>query len=167
MILFELFLSFLQVGLFSVGGGYASIPIIESQAVNIKGWLSASEFADLVTIAEMTPGPIAVNAATFVGIRIAGIPGALAATLGCILPSLIILTVLWFVYKKYRKLDLFRGILSRRQHVIHLPRLRGRSFILRRALRDEEIQVQPGAGDVRMRFSLSCLGTYSRERTMI
>ena len=118
MILFELFLSFLQVGLFSVGGGYASIPIIESQAVNVRGWLNASEFADLVTIAEMTPGPIAVNAATFVGIRVAGIPGALVATLGCILPSLVILTVLWFLYKKYRKLDLFRGILSSLRPVI-------------------------------------------------
>ena len=84
MIYLQLFISFLQVGLFSVGGGYAAMPLIQNQVVELHPWLTLQEFTDLITIAEMTPGPIAVNSATFVGIRIAGIPGAIIATLGCI-----------------------------------------------------------------------------------
>ena len=76
MIYIQLFLSFLQVGALSFGGGYAAMPLIQEQVVNLHGWLSMSEFTNLITIAEMTPGPIAVNSATFVGIRIAGLPGA-------------------------------------------------------------------------------------------
>ena len=77
MIYLQLFLSFLQIGLFSFGGGYAAMPLIQDQVVTRYGWLSMAEFTDLITISQMTPGPIAVNSATFVGIRIAGIPGAL------------------------------------------------------------------------------------------
>ena len=77
MITLQLFLSFLQIGLFSFGGGYAAMPLLQEQLVARNGWLSVQEFADLVTIAEMTPGPIAVNAATFVGTKLAGLPGAL------------------------------------------------------------------------------------------
>lgn len=77
----QLFLSFLQVGLFSIGGGYAAMPLIQSEVVYGHGWLTMSEFTDLITIAEMTPGPIAVNSATFVGIRIAGVPGAIIGNL--------------------------------------------------------------------------------------
>ena len=87
MIYFQLFWSFIQVGLFSIGGGYAAIPLIQNQVVEIHPWLTMNEFTDLITIAEMTPGPIAVNSATFVGIRIAGLSGAVIATIGCILPS--------------------------------------------------------------------------------
>ena len=85
-----LFLSFIQVGLFSVGGGYAAIPLIQNQIVNVHGLMTLPEFADLITIAEMTPGPISINSATFVGTRLAGLPGALICTLGCIIPSFII-----------------------------------------------------------------------------
>ena len=70
MILLELFLSFLQVGLFSFGGGYAALPLIQNQVVTLHPWLSLSEFTDLVTISQMTPGPIAINSATFVGQKI-------------------------------------------------------------------------------------------------
>ena len=77
MIYIQLFLSFLQVGALSFGGGYAAMPLIQEQVVNLHGWISMSEFTNLITIAEMTPGPIAVNSATFVGTRIAGMPGAL------------------------------------------------------------------------------------------
>ena len=70
MIYIQLFLSFLQVGALSFGGGYAAMPLIQEQVVNLHGWLSMNAFTDLVTIAEMTPGPIAVNAATFVGMQI-------------------------------------------------------------------------------------------------
>lgn len=112
MIYLQLFLSFLQVGLFSIGGGYAAMPLIQAQMVDKHGWLSMNEFADLITIAEMTPGPIAVNSATFVGIRIAGISGAIVATFGCILPSLIIVSILAYVYYKYRGVTLLDGVLA-------------------------------------------------------
>ena len=112
MIFLELFLSFLQIGLFSIGGGYAAMPLIEAQAVTEYGWLSMQEFMDLITIAEMTPGPIAVNSATFVGIRIAGLPGAIVATLGCILPSLFIVSLLSWIYTKYKNLSLLQSVLA-------------------------------------------------------
>lgn len=112
MIYLELFLSFLQVGLFSIGGGYAAIPIIQSRVVDHYGWLSASEFADLLTIAEMTPGPMAVNSATFVGIRMAGVPGAIVSTLGCILPSCFIVSALAFIYYRFKKLEAMQSVLS-------------------------------------------------------
>ena len=110
--LLDLFLSFLQIGLFSFGGGYAAMPLIEQQVVTGHGWLTMAEFTDLITISQMTPGPIAVNSATFVGIRIAGIPGALVATIGCILPSCILVTLIARLYLKYRKLDLLQGVLA-------------------------------------------------------
>ena len=101
MIYFQLFWSFIQVGLFSIGGGYAAIPLIQNQVVEIHPWLTMNEFTDLITIAEMTPGPIAVNSATFVGIRIAGLSGAVIATIGCILPSCFIVSFLAFIYYHY------------------------------------------------------------------
>lgn len=112
MIYLKLFLSFLQIGMFSIGGGYAAMPLIEAQAVDKYGWLTVSEFTDLITIAEMTPGPIAVNSATFVGMRVAGILGALCATIGCIFPSMIIVSLLAFVYYKYKKTDVLTAVLS-------------------------------------------------------
>lgn len=112
MIYLQLFLSFLQIGMFSFGGGYAAMPLIQEQVVNQHGWLSLGEFTDLVTISQMTPGPIAVNSATFVGIKIAGLPGALAATLGCILPSCVIVTGLAYVYLRYRKLSVLQSVLD-------------------------------------------------------
>ena len=112
MIYLQLFLSFLQIGLFSFGGGYASMPLIQGQVVTLHGWLTMSEFTDLITISQMTPGPIAVNSATFVGMKIAGIPGAVVATAGCILPSCIIVTILARLYLKYRNLDLLQGVLK-------------------------------------------------------
>lgn len=112
MIYLQLFLSFLQIGLFSFGGGYAAMPLIQGQVVTTHGWLSMAEFTDLVTISQMTPGPIAVNSATFVGIKIAGIPGALAATFGCILPSCIIVTLIAWLYLKYRNMTMLQGVLN-------------------------------------------------------
>lgn len=75
MIYLKLFLSFLQIGLLSFGGGYAAMPLIKEQVVTQYGWLTMTEFTDLITISQMTPGPIAVNSATFVGNKIAGMPG--------------------------------------------------------------------------------------------
>ena len=108
----QLFLSFLQVGLFSFGGGYAAMPLIQAQAVARHGWLTMDAFADLVTIAEMTPGPIALNAATFVGTQAAGLPGALVATAGNVLPSCLIVSLLAWLYRKYHKLDVVQGVLG-------------------------------------------------------
>ena len=82
MIYLKLFWSFIQIGLFSIGGGYAALPLIQNQVVELNKWLSMEEFVDLITIAEMTPGPIAINASTFVGTRIAGIGGAIISTFG-------------------------------------------------------------------------------------
>ena len=112
MIYIQLLWSFIQIGLFSIGGGYASLPLIEHQVVDVHGWLTASQLTDIVTISQMTPGPIALNAATFVGTRIAGLPGAIVATLGCVLPSCIIVLALAWVYTKYKDLGLLRGILA-------------------------------------------------------
>lgn len=112
MIYIQLFLSFLQIGAFSFGGGYAAMSLIQEQVVTLHSWLGMTEFTDLVTIAEMTPGPIAVNAATFVGTKMGGVPGALAATAGCILPSCIFVTLLAYVYTKYRKIELLQGVLK-------------------------------------------------------
>ncbi|MCR5255801.1 MAG: chromate transporter [Acetatifactor sp.] len=112
MLYLQLFLAFLKVGLFSIGGGYAAIPIIASGVVEGYGWITEAEFADLMTVAEMTPGPIAVNSATFVGMRLLGVPGALVATAGCILPSCIIVSVLFWAYYKYKGLSFLNSVLS-------------------------------------------------------
>lgn len=131
MIYLELFLSFLQIGAFSFGGGYAALPLIQAQVVDSHGWLSLSEFTDLVTISQMTPGPIAINAATFVGIRTAGLPGALCATLGCIAPSCIIVSAIAWFYLKYRKMAVLQGILgSLRPAVVALIAAAGLSILM-------------------------------------
>ena len=112
MIYLKLFISFLKIGAFSFGGGYAAMPIIQSEVVDTYKWLTVEEFTDLITISQMTPGPIAINSATFVGIRIGGVVGAAVATLGCILPSTILLIFLACMYKKYKKLNMIQSILS-------------------------------------------------------
>ncbi len=112
MIYIQLILSFMQVGLFSIGGGYAALPLIQQQVVDLHGWLTLGEFSDVVAISQMTPGPIAINAATFVGMRLGGVLGAIIATLGCVLPSCIIVLILARVYYKYRNLSLLQGILG-------------------------------------------------------
>ena len=112
MIYLELFWSFFQIGMFSIGGGYAAMPLIQNQAVDIHSWLTMTQFADIMTIAEMTPGPIAINSATFVGIRVAGLPGAIIATMGCVFPSCVIVMILAYVYYRFRGLDIVQGVLS-------------------------------------------------------
>ena len=131
MIVMQLFLSFLQIGLFSIGGGYAAIPLIQEQTVTRHGWLTVEQFMDLATIAEMTPGPIAINGATFVGLKVAGLPGAIVATLGCILPSIIIVSLLTFIYRKYRTLPMLQSVLaSLRPAVVALIAAAGINMLL-------------------------------------
>ena len=112
MIYLELLWSFFQIGLFSIGGGYAAMPLIQHQVVDVHPWLTMTQFADIMTIAEMTPGPIAINSATFVGIQVAGIPGALVSTLGCVLPSCAIVMALAYVYYRFRGLTMVQGVLA-------------------------------------------------------
>lgn len=112
MIYLELFWSFLQIGLFSIGGGYAAMPLIQNQVVDLHPWLTMAQFADVMTIAEMTPGPIAINSATFVGIQIAGLPGAIVATVGCVFPSFVIVMSLAYIYYRFRGLNMVQGILA-------------------------------------------------------
>ncbi|WP_306483685.1 chromate transporter [Anaerococcus sp.] len=109
--LLDLYLAFFKVGLFSFGGGYAALPLIQQEVVGANSWLSISEFNDLITISQMTPGPIAVNSATFVGVRVGGILGGLVATLGCVTPSAIIVGILAYFYKKYKDLDSISNVL--------------------------------------------------------
>ena len=131
MIYLQLFLSFLQIGLFSFGGGYAAMPLIQDQVVTAHGWLSMPEFTDLITISQMTPGPIAINSATFVGMKIAGVPGAIAATVGCVFPSCVIVTLLARLYLKYRDMSLLQGILgSLRPAVVAMVAAAGISILI-------------------------------------
>ena len=88
------------------------LPPDPESVVSLHHWISMAEFTDLITISQMTPGPIAINSATFVGIKIAGMPGALVATLGCILPSCIIVTIIAYLYMRYRNLDTCREFLG-------------------------------------------------------
>lgn len=100
MIYLDLFISFFKIGLFSFGGGYAMIPLISDVIVK-KGWLLQEEFVQIIGIAEMTPGPIAVNSATFVGYKTAGILGSVSATLGVAMPSLLLILFISGFFFKY------------------------------------------------------------------
>lgn len=90
-IVFELFLTFVKIGLFTFGGGYAMISVIENNCVEKKKWITHDEMMNITVIAESTPGPIAINCATFVGYRVAGFPGAFFSTIGVVIPSFIII----------------------------------------------------------------------------
>lgn len=131
MIYLQLLWSFFQIGLFSIGGGYAALPLIQNQVIDTHHWLEMSEFVDVVTISQMTPGPIAINAATFVGTRVAGLPGAVVATIGCILPSCVIVMILAHFYLKYREMTLVKGILGGlRPAVVALIAAAGMSILM-------------------------------------
>lgn len=102
MILIKIFLEFFKIGLFTFGGGYAMIPLIEKEIVNKHQWLNMEQFADLIAIAEMTPGPIAVNSATFVGYKVAKFWGAVFSTLGVVLPSFLIIWAIASVFFSFQ-----------------------------------------------------------------
>lgn len=131
MLLLKLFFAFIQVGMFSVGGGYAAIPLIQEQIVNIHHLMTMEEFSDLITVAEMTPGPISINSATFVGMRIAGIPGVLICSIGCIIPSFVICLTLAHFYYKYRTVSGVQVVLgSLRPAVVALIASAGASILM-------------------------------------
>lgn len=130
MIYLLLFYEFAKVGIFCVGGGYASMPLIQNAAVDTHHWLTLAEFIDIFTISQMTPGPIGINAATFAGLKVAGLGGAIAATFGFAAPSLILGIILAELFFKYGDIGAIRGILNGlRPTVVALISSAGLSFI--------------------------------------
>ena len=111
MLLLKIVLSFMKITLLAYGGAYAAIPLVENEVVQVQGWLSVAEFGNLLAIDELTPGPIILNCATFVGMRVAGIPGAIAATLGVVIPAGSLAMGLLLLYRKYREMPLLDNII--------------------------------------------------------
>lgn len=100
----DLFLVFLKIGCFAFGGGYAVIPLISKYVVEEHAWISTREFIDLISISQMTPGPIAINSATFVGQNVHGILGSVVVTTGLVLPQFILMMILgYFLFSKGKK----------------------------------------------------------------
>ena len=111
MIYFQLFYTFFLIGLFTFGGGYAMIPMIEDQIVG-KGWMTDAQLSDFIAISESTPGPFAINISTFVGSQTAGIFGAVCSTIGVVLPSLIIIILVAIILSKFLKNRFVQGALN-------------------------------------------------------
>lgn len=111
-LLWDLFITFFKIGAFSFGGGYAMLPLMQEEVIATHGWLSITEFLDIVAIAEMTPGPIAVNMATFLGYKVSGgILGSVMTTLGVILPSFIVVLILVKVFLKFQSSPVIQSAL--------------------------------------------------------
>ncbi len=108
----QIFLAFVRIGAMVFGGAYAAIPIVEQEVVDIQGWMTYAEFMDLLALDEITPGPILINSATFVGLRVAGIPGAIAATLGCITVPVIVALCLFFLFRRYKDTPLVQSVMT-------------------------------------------------------
>ena len=110
--LLNLFTAFFRIGILTFGGGYAMLPMLEKEVVEKHKWATMEELMDYFAISQCTPGVIAVNTATFVGTRVAGFAGALVATVGCIFPSLIIVSLLAFIYYRFKNLSVLQSVLS-------------------------------------------------------
>ena len=104
----ELFLTFMKIGAFTFGGGYAMIPLIQKEVCENKKWLNEKEISDIVAISESTPGPIAINAATYVGYQTAGFSGACMATLGVVLPSFLIISLISLILTQFQSIKAVR-----------------------------------------------------------
>ena len=116
--LIDLFFIFLQIGLFGIGGGLVSVSLIMQQVVYDYGWLSASAFNDLLAIVESTPGPLVVNAATFVGMQLGGLPGAVTATFAAVLPGFMVALSIALLYQRYRTISPVQGAMNGLRPVI-------------------------------------------------
>ena len=103
--LWQLFVTFLKIGGFTFGGGYAMIPLIQKEAVENKKWVTDDDILEIIAIAESTPGPIAINSATFVGYRAAGVLGAMCATLGVVLPSFVVILAISYVLREFQQIQ--------------------------------------------------------------
>ena len=144
MIYIKLFWAFFQIGAFSFGGGYAAMPLIRQQVIAHYHWLTMADFTDLITISQMTPGPIAINSATFVGNQIAGVPGAFFATLGCLVPSCLFVTLLSWAYHKYKNLSLIQEVLlSLRPAVVSMIATAGIDILLPAVFLTGSISFEP------------------------
>lgn len=117
-VLIELFITFLKIGTLSFGGGYAAIGVIQSEIINAHHWIDLKTFSDIITISQMTPGPIGINAATFIGINMAGLVGGIVATIGFVIPSFIIVSILGEVYLRYGNLTIIKVVLQGMRPVI-------------------------------------------------
>ena len=129
-LLLQLYWEFCKIGLFCVGGGYVSLPWIQAAVVDNYHWLTMTEFIDIFTISQMTPGPIGINAATFTGTKIAGLSGAIVATIGFVTPSFFLCLAITYLLKKYGEIHSIKGILNGlRPAVVALICVAGLSFI--------------------------------------
>lgn len=112
MILIDLFITFLIIGISAFGGGYAVMPLIQNYIVDSRHWITMNELADITSLSQMTPGPIMINAATFVGIKVGGNVGGLVATLGSVLPSFILVLILGYLFAKHGNLHFIQNIMK-------------------------------------------------------
>ena len=110
--LFQLFTTFFKIGLFSFGGGFAMIPLIQREVIERHKWISDKDFLDMLVLAQSTPGPIAVNTSVFVGYKTRGVAGAIAATLGTVLPSFIVILLISRFFRNFIKYRGFKSVLS-------------------------------------------------------
>ncbi|MGN0144774.1 MAG: chromate transporter [Clostridium sp.] len=108
----NLFLTFFKIGLFSFGGGYAMLPLIKHEVVDVNGWMTSESFTNIIGISQVTPGPVAVNTATYVGYKTSGILGSACATLGVIMPSAIIIFIISKLFMKHNDNKYVDGILK-------------------------------------------------------
>ncbi len=111
MIFLELFLTFFKIGAFTIGGGYAMLPLIQEEII-AKGWLLEAEIVNFIAVAESTPGPFAINISTYVGSEMGGILGSVCATLGVVLPSFIIILLVAHWYEQFKASKLVKGLMS-------------------------------------------------------
>lgn len=111
MIYPELLLTFLKIGAFTFGGGYAMLPLIQEEVMR-HGWLTQAQLLDFVAVSESTPGPFAINIATFVGMRTGGIPGAVCSTLGVVLPSFVIILIVARFYERFNNSLIVKGVMN-------------------------------------------------------
>ena len=121
MIYLELFLTFFLIGMFTIGGGYSMLPLIQNQVVNVHGWIDETTFTDIIAISQMTPGPIGINSATYIGYEVwlesgasefMSVLGSFTATFAVVLPSFIIVLLLCKVYETWKNHPIFRGVMS-------------------------------------------------------
>lgn len=113
MIYLDMLFTFMKIGLFSFGGGYAILAMIRQEVVVNHPWLTQTQFMEIVAISQMTPGPIAVNAATFIGYQKAGVLGSFLCTLGVILPSLVIMLLVTISYLRLKKQPWFKNVFTK------------------------------------------------------
>ena len=111
MIYLSLFLTFLEIGAFTFGGGYAMLPLMQQEVLEHE-WMTESELLDFIAISESTPGPVAINMATFIGVKTAGLFGAFCATFGVVLPSFVIILIVAKFYQKYKNSFTVKGMMT-------------------------------------------------------